>query len=277
MTYIEHKNEIEIFGITDFDLARIFECGQCFRWNQDENGVYVGVAFGRVIQVRKNSDSGSIFITCSLDDFKNIWYDYFDFGRDYYKIRQSLCIDDFMRKATDFGAGIRILKQDKWEALLSFIISQNNNIPRIKSIVDNLCRLCGDRIEFNNQDYFSFPSAPKLAGMDTDDLISIRAGYRADYLIKAARDIAEGKINLDDLHDLAPEDARRKLKTIHGVGDKVADCMMLFGLNMLDVFPLDVWMKRAVSEHYGSHFNPDIFTPYAGIAQQYIFHYMRNH
>jgi len=274
MKVIKHKNEIEIIDINDFDLKKTFECGQCFRWNADDNGVYTGVAFGRVIKLR--SCENSVFITCSEKDFDSFWYNYFDLNRNYSGIREQLCIDDFMRGATEYGKGIRILRQDKWEALCSFIISQNNNIPRIKSIIDTLCREFGDEISFNGKIFHTFPSAGKIATLDTERLSPLRCGYRAEYIIRTAAMVSEGVINLDALADSTPDITRTALKKLHGVGDKVADCVMLFGLHMLDAFPVDVWMKRAVVKHYGTDFDPKIFTPYAGIAQQYIFHYIRN-
>jgi len=277
MTIIEHNNEIEIIGVRDFDLEKTFECGQCFRWSANQNGVYTGVAFSQVAELCTDIQTGSIFISGTIEDFKNIWCDYFDLNRDYLQIRQDLCIDDFMIKATEFGAGIRILRQDKWEALCSFIISQNNHIPRIRSIIDNLCKQFGDKIKFKDRDYYTFPSAEKINTLHVKDLANIRSGYRADYIIRAARDIADGKINLEELANRPSDEARKELKKLHGVGDKVADCVMLFGLNKLDAFPLDVWMKRAVTQHYGSGFDPQTFSPFAGIAQQYIFYYMREH
>ena len=275
MKYIERSGEVEIIGISDFDLVRIFECGQCFRWLADENGVYTGVAMGRVVRVRCERN-GRIFISGTAEDFENIWRDYFDIDRDYAKIRKQLCVDEFMQKATDFGAGIRILRQDKWEALCSFIISQNNNIPRIRGIVEALCAEFGDKLDFEGQTYYTFPTAEKLAALSAEDLAKIRCGYRAEYVIRTAKDVASGAINLEALADLSPYDARKELKKLHGVGDKVADCAVLFGLNMLDAFPVDVWMERAITRHYGSSFDPKIFAPYAGIAQQYIFYYMRS-
>ena len=266
--------EVEIAGVSDFDLAKTFECGQCFRWNTNEIGDYIGVAFGRVARLRSCGDS--VFISGSIEEFEAIWRGYFDLGRDYTDIRRKLCIDDFMTRATDFGAGIRLLCQDKWEALCSFIISQNNNIPRIKSIIDSLCREFGDVIEFEGKEYYAFPSAMRLASCSADNLASLRCGYRAEYIIRAAKMIADGCIDLDALSQNTPDFARAELKKLHGVGDKVADCVMLFGLHMLDAFPLDVWMKRAVDSHYDSSFDPGIFSPYAGIAQQYIFHYVRS-
>ena len=274
MKCCDRGGEVEISGVTDFDLVKIFECGQCFRWETDDSGAYTGVAFNRVVRLR--CENGSIFITGTIEDFYSVWYNYFDFERDYKYIREKLCIDDFMRNATNFGAGIRILRQEKWEALCSFIISQCNNIPRIKKIVASLCREFGDEIEFEGRVYFSFPSAIKLAGLDENDLAPLRCGYRAEYILNAARAVADRTLDLDVLSVSTPEAARAALKMLRGVGDKVADCVLLFGLNMLDAFPRDVWMKRAISRHYGTGFDHGIFDPYAGIAQQYIFHYIRN-
>jgi len=271
---IAHNNEVEITGISDFNLQETFECGQCFRWNADTHGHYTGVAFGRVVRLRTCGES--IFISGTIEDFDSIWCSYFDLNRNYADIRQKLSIDDFMQRATAFGAGIRLLWQDKWEALCSFIISQNNNIPRIKSIIDNLCREFGDVIYFEEKQYHSFPSASSLACLNADDLASLRCGYRSEYIISAAKTVADGGIDLEAISLCSPDIARKELKKLHGVGDKVADCVMLFGLHMLDAFPLDVWMKRAVLEHYGQSLDPNIFSPYAGIAQQYIFHYVRS-
>jgi len=274
MKFIEREGEVEIIGASDFDPVRIFECGQCFRWNSDENGVYTGVAFGRAARLRRVGES--VFISGSAEDINDVWYDYFDLGRDYAQIRSSICADGFMRRAVEFGAGIRILKQDKWEALCSFIISQCNNIPRIKKIIAALCYEFGDSFEFDGEVFYAFPSAHRLALLDETHLEPLRCGYRASYIISAARAVADGSPDLEALSRGAPEDARASLKKLRGVGDKVADCAVLFGLNMLDAFPLDVWMKRAVAEHYGAGFDPAMFAPYAGIAQQYIYYYMRS-
>ncbi|MCL2628466.1 MAG: DNA-3-methyladenine glycosylase 2 family protein [Oscillospiraceae bacterium] len=274
MIYHKHNNEIELRGVTDFDLAKTFECGQCFRWNADENGAYIGIALGRVVRLRKSN--GSVFLACSADDFENIWQKYFDLDRDYAKIREFLCVDDFMKKATAFGEGIRILRQDKWEALSSFVISQNNNIPRIRKIIDVLCRNYGEKIYFEEKEYYTYPPASKIALLNEKKLAPLRCGYRAGYLLDAARKVADGSVDLEAISKLTPEEAKAALLKLHGVGYKVADCMLLFGLHMLDAFPRDVWIRRALSGNYESDFDPGVFSPYAGIAQQYMFHYMRN-
>ena len=274
MDFFERGGEVEIVGVSDFDLAKVFECGQCFRWDADDSGVYTGVALGRVARLRR--DGGSVFISGSLHDFESAWFDYFDLERDYEDIRRRLCLDGFMRAATGFGAGIRILRQDRWEALCSFIISQCNNIPRIKKIVADLCRLFGDELEFNGAAFYSFPSAERLAALSAGDLAPIRCGYRDEYIIGAARAVVSGGLDLEVLSRASPGVARAALKALRGVGDKVADCVLLFGLGMLDAFPRDVWMKRAVAKHYGAAFDPAVFSPYAGVAQQYIFFYERS-
>jgi len=315
MEIIDHGGEVEVRGVSDFDLVKTFECGQCFRWEASgrgeyagvafergeytgvalrrgeyagvggkyangeyaggecAGGEYTGVAFGRVVRLRYRGDS--VFISGTVEDFETVWFDYFDLGRDYAKIREGLCVDEFMKKATEFGAGIRILRQDKWEALCSFIISQCNNIPRIKKIITTLCREFGESIGFEGKTYYAFPSASRIATLSVDDLAPLRCGYRAPYILNAAKAIASGELDLEALSRSTAESARTALKKQHGVGDKVADCVLLFGLGKMDAFPLDVWMKRAVAEHYGPGFDPGIFTPYAGLAQQYIFYYTR--
>ena len=274
MNYIIHNNEVEVTCVRDFDLVKTFECGQCFRWETDEKGIYTGITRGHVAGLRSEGDS--VFIYCAVDDFESVWYDYFDLDRDYPEIRRRLSSDGFMREVSDFGAGIRILRQDGWEALCSFIISQCNNIPRIKKIIAALCREFGESSDFMGRKYFAFPSADKLAALEEGDLAPLRCGYRAAYIIGAAKAVASGALDLSALAKTDPGYARTALKRLQGVGDKVADCVILYGLHMLDAFPLDVWMKRAVAEHYGPGFDPSVFSPYAGIAQQYIYYYARN-
>ena len=280
MNYFDRGGEIEITEIADFDLAKTFGCGQCFRWNADGRGVFTGVAYGRAARVRREGDS--IFITGTLSDFETIWRDYFDLDRNYAAIHGQLCINDFMSRATEYGTGIRILKQDGWEALCSFIISQCNNIPRIKKIIAALCCEFGDEIILPgapanpNSKLYAFPSAERIAALDAEQLAPLRCGYRAEYIIAAAQSVASGATNLNALSHCTAEDARAALKKIRGVGNKVADCVILYGLHNPDAFPVDVWISRAIESHLGRGFDPKVFHPYAGIAQQYIFHYIRN-
>ena len=273
-TYRQVGDFVELTTSDDFDLERIFECGQCFRWNADENGVYTGVALGKAAKIYREGDK--IFISGSLEDFENIWRGYFDLDRSYAEIRAGLCTDDYMREASSFGAGIRILRQDKWEALCSFIISQCNNIPRIKKIVETLCCLFGEKLELFGEEYYTFPSAEKIAALTAEDLAPLRSGYRAPYIINAAKMVASGELDLEAVAQTDPNDALKTLKSLNGVGDKVANCVVLFGLQMLNAFPIDVWMKKALKAHYEKGFDPEIFAPYAGIAQQYMFYFARS-
>ena len=268
------KDFFEIKTNDDFDLEKIFECGQCFRWNRNSDGSYTGVAMGKAATIRK--EDGRIYITGGKDDYDTVWHDYFDMDNDYASIRAGLCINDYMKAASDFGAGIRILRQDKWEALCSFIISQCNNIPRIKKIVEALCSNFGDEISFNGNKYYTFPSASTLAVLTPDDLAPLRCGYRAPYIIDAAKAVASGEIDLDELSNGDLDSAVRVLRSINGVGEKVANCAILFSLHKLDAFPIDVWMKKAISEHYKDGFDPKVLGEYAGVGQQYMFYYQRS-
>lgn len=274
MKFIQKGQEVEITGVTEFDLERTFECGQCFRWNKDGAGIYIGVAMGKAVRVRHENDS--VFITGTAEDFSSIWRVYFDLDRDYDSIRRGLCIDEFMTAAAVFGSGIRILKQDKWEALCSFILSQCNNIPRIKGMVERLCSLFGEQIFYEGKPYYTFPTAEKLSRLTEEALAPVRSGYRAAYILEAARAVADGSLDLDALASGSSEKALETLKKMNGIGSKVASCAVLFGLHMLDSFPVDTWIKKAVAENYGKNFDPSVFSPYAGIAQQYIFYYARS-
>ena len=274
MQYLEHGDCVEIKSPEDFDPVKIFECGQCFRWNADERGVYRGVALGKPAKVW--SEGGSVYISGSMADFKNVWYDYFDLERDYAMARRELAVDDYTRAAADYGAGIRILRQDKWEALCSFIISQCNNIPRIKKIVETLCREFGDGLELDGERYYSFPKAEIIARLEEGDLAPLRCGYRAPYIIGAARAVASGELDLEALSHESFEAALKRLKSLNGIGDTVANCVILFGLCIPDAFPIDVWMKKALSAHYPKNFDPKVFGKNAGLAQQYIFYYARS-
>lgn len=274
MKYFERDGKIELSETDDFDLEKIFECGQCFRWNRDENGDYIGVAYGKA--ARLHIEDGHVLISGTADDFESIWYRYFDFERNYAEIRKNLCIDDYMQKAADFGAGIRILNQEKWEALCSFIISQCNNIPRIKKIIEVFCREFGQPIEFEGNTYYTFPDAEKTAGLTVKDLAPLKCGYRAPYIIGAAHAVSEGALDLEELAEADIKGALTELKKQKGIGDKVANCVILFALHKLDAFPIDVWMKKAIAEHYGGRFDPKVFGEYAGLAQQYMFYYQRS-
>ena len=251
---------------------KTFECGQCFRWNADENGGYVGVASGRAARVFTRD--GMAVIECDEADI-GFWRDYLDMDTDYVKARESVMLGEYLTECAEYGRGIRILRQDKWEALCSFIISQCNNIPRIKSIVEKLCAMFGEAMETPWGVKYSFPTASRVALLEEPELAPLRSGYRAAYIINAARAVASGDIDLEYAASLDGNEARKYLKSLNGVGDKVANCAVLFGLHRMDAFPVDVWIKRALKENLPAGFDPATLGDYAGLAQQYMFFHAR--
>ena len=275
-------------GIKDFNLDHIFDCGQCFRWERQEDGSYTGTAMGKIVNMRFEPEGRLTVDNCTEEEFTQIWTPYLDLERDYAQIKCSLQGEE-IKKAMEYGYGIRILKQDFWEALLSFIISQNNNIPRIKGCIEALARCCGEKIgTYEGKDYYALPEPEILADMTTDDLAECRLGYRAPYLIETARQVLEHGGKQEAERELKRcesfEEAVSALCEFQGVGPKVASCVALFGLGFLDAFPIDVWMRRVMHRLYGmdekdvrgmGDFAKKNFAPYGGIAQQYLFYYIR--
>lgn len=260
--------DFRIDNIYPLDLGLTLDCGQAFRWTPTKDGCFEGIAMGRYLKLRQEGNS-LIFYNSSKEDFKNIWYDYFDLGRDYAEIVRRANKDSRLAPMTAMGGGIRILKQDPWEALCSFIISQNNNIPRIKGIITRLCEEFGEKIECG----YTFPSAERLSSLTVEDLAPLRSGFRAKYILDAAKKCST-TINLEGLKEKNIDSARQELMTITGVGPKVADCALLFGLGFTEAFPMDVWMKRAMEIIFKDGF-PKELSDCAGIIQQYIFNFAR--
>lgn len=282
MNTCKGENLFKIFNVTDFDLTHIFECGQCFRWDKTDDGSYTGVAHGRVINLSYAENTLTIKNT-SKEDFNAIWKHYFDFERDYSEIKKILSKDVVLKNAIDFGGGIRILNQDLWECIISFIISANNNIKRIKGIVKRFCECFGKPVSYNGEIFYTFPSPNDLQGVTIDDLTPLKAGFRNKYIIDAINKVNSGEVNLNNICNLSTNDARNELLKIKGIGRKVADCILLFGAGRGEVFPVDVWVKRVMAELYTIEteknnifdFAEKNFGQYAGIAQQYLFYYMR--
>lgn len=253
--------------VSDLNISLSFDCGQAFRWIE-RNGMWHAVVGGKAVDISQNNTT----ITVIGDSDIAFWRKYLDLDRDYGKICNQLKIDEHLNKAINEYSGIRILRQDTWEALCSFIISQNNNIPRIKGIIERLCALLGDNL--GNGD-FSFPSAEKIAGLTTEDLAPLRAGFRAKYIIDAAQKVASGNVKLDELSHGDMETCRAELMKIKGVGAKVAECTLLYGCGRIEAFPVDVWVKRIMSELYPEGL-PECCDGVEGIAQQFLFHWRRN-
>lgn len=254
-----------------FDLGLCLDCGQAFRWEKDGFGFWHGVIGDSVFSLKQ--DGTSLFAkTENAADKARVINDYFDFDRDYDLILTRLKSDKSLKEAADTYYGIRILRQEPWEALCSFIISQNNNIPRIKGIISRLCENFGTQIDENN---FTFPSALRLASLDVGDLAPVRSGFRAKYIIDAAKKVSGGEIDFDRIQNENIDDARIELMRVKGVGPKVAECTLLYGFNRVEAFPVDVWVKRIMSELYPDGM-PSCFKGAEGIAQQYLFHWRRN-
>lgn len=274
---MEQNNSYTIEGIKDFDPVHTFECGQCFRWEQQPDGSYTGAAMGRIVNMRFDAgQSGRLTITpCTEEDFDDIWRPYLDLDRDYTAIKTRLSEgDDIMKKACEYGYGIRILNQDLWETIVSFIISQNNNIPRIKGCIERLCDNFGEPIG-NETIRHDIPRPEVMAALSIEDLAPVRLGYRAKYLIETAKTVCENGLpgDFDELSALC------------GVGPKVASCIALFGMQDYASFPIDVWVMKVMHELYGlpegnkkamAEFAAEHFGELGGFAQQYLFYYMRD-
>ena len=263
---------LPIQSSSPFSAQQTFTCGQCFRWQPQPDGSYLGIVRGKAARVW--DANGALCITGTAADFDALWRDYFDCDTDYAAICSSFAVDSFTTAAAQFGAGIRILQQEPWEALCTFLLSQCNNIPRITGIVQRLCQQWGEPIAWEGRTLYTFPAPEILAALTPDALAPLRAGYRAPYLIAAAQAVQSG-LCLDALRTMSTDDARREIMQLRGVGRKVADCFLLFGLHKLDAFPIDTWMKKAAA-YYSGDMKRFIDSPYAGVYQQYFFHYVRS-
>ena len=259
--------KIKYFG--KFDLSHTLDCGQCFRWSKTDFG-YEGIVGSNYLEISQCGDE-LILKNTSDQVFEKFWKNYFDFGIDYEKIGKSFAnVHPVIKKAYEYCGGIHILRQDPWESLCSFIISQNNNIPRIKKIVSCLCTLFGEKINHG----FSFPSAESLSTLSEKDLEPIRSGFRAKYILDAARKVANLEVNFTKIQNMDFLEAKKSLMQISGVGPKIADCVLLYGFHRLEAFPVDVWMKKIMEKFFKGE-SPHIFGQYAGVAQQYLYHYSR--
>lgn len=271
-----------------FKVKDIFECGQCFRWNEEPDGSYTGIFGHNVLNVKEEKD---IVITGICDgNIEDICKNYFDLDRNYEEIKETLSlIDDNMKESIKYGEGIRILNQDLWEMIISFIISANNNIPRIKGIIERMSAKYGQEIKFRGTSYYAFPTIDELSQASVKDLKDLGLGFRDRYVYETTKKIKEGKINLDNLKQEPTNEVRKQLLTLTGVGLKVADCIMLFStLKRFDVFPVDVWVRRVMNDLYIHNEDEtkvnkkqiqeiarDKFGALEGIAQQYLFYWKR--
>ena len=262
----------------DFDLDRIADSGQCFRWNRESSGTYRIIAGSSCLYISK-LENDRYALDCSEEEYTSFWRDYFDMDEDYRAIRKRIDPekDPFLRQAAEHEKGIRILSQDPWETLVTFIISQNKNIPAIRRSVELLAEACGERkTDTRGREYCAFPAPSAVAALSGQDLLSCKLGYRCKYVHAAAEAVTSGTIDLNRLIPADENDAVTALTGLFGVGKKVANCVSLFGLHHLNAFPVDVWVKRILAEHYPAGYPYEEYTPYNGIFQQYMFAYYRH-
>jgi len=283
MNIIQKDNKITIHDIRDFNITHIFECGQCFRWNREDDGSYTGVVKKKVINVLQQGNTVE-FNNVNTDDF-DIIKNYFDFDTDYEAIKNTLNTDEIMAEAIKFGEGIRILNQEEWETMISFMISANNRIPMIKKVIENLSISFGDYIgNYRGKEYFSFPTAERLSAAPVERILECKTGFRAPRIKAAATRFLTEKDKIYNIKNMSYDEGLAYLKTYKGIGDKVANCILLFSMRHIDTFPVDVWVRRVMQTLYVSKDTKDAdirkfaenkFGKYSGFAQQYLFYYAR--
>jgi N-glycosylase/DNA lyase len=261
------------FKNRNFSAEQIARSGQCFRMDKTADGRYAVIARDKHVLVSQSGDE--ITFECTENEFEEFWRRYFDLDTDYGKFISAIDKSDgYLTAAAEAGSGIRILNQDLWEMTVSFIISQQNNIPRIKKCISNICMTYGEPMTApDGTRYYSFPKPGALARLEEDALMECNLGYRSKYVVRTAKDVEQGRFRLEDLYGMDYETARRELLKLYGVGGKVADCICLFALHKIDAFPVDTHIRQVLSEHYSTGFPFERYSGFAGVLQQYIFYY----
>lgn len=282
MDYIINDNKIIINNQKDFSIKQILECGQSFRFTEIDENTFSIVAHGKAIEVSSDDDT-VVMKNVTEDDFLNIWCNYFDLETDYQKIKK--CIskdDDVMKECIKYGSGIRILRQDPFEIIITFIISQNNRIPMIKKVVENISYKYGDKIDEEN---YAFPTFNQLKNATVEELNDLKCGFRSKYIRDFLDKLEDGTLDIENLKTLDYAELKTELMKVKGIGSKVSDCVILFGFSRTNAFPVDVWIKRVVEHFYFNgadtkisdieKFGQTKFSIYGGYAQQYLFYYAR--
>jgi len=294
-----YDDYVVIEDVKNFKLKHIFECGQIFRFEEVSEGNYVVIAFGTLIEIREQGDNILIY-NSTEEDVKNIWIKYFDLDRDYSVIKQELSKDTLLKESVDFGYGVRVLNQDPFEMLISFIISARNNIPSIKKTVNKISTKWGKEIDYKGNIYYAFPNIDEIKYATLEEIQETGASFRSKYILDTIQNVhnskkeeKSGKIdpensfskyNLEYIKNLSDDECHTALQEFKGVGAKVADCIMLFSMEKTSAFPVDVWVKRAMIHFYGAEdsslnkiriFGRNKFGESAGFAQQYLFYYAR--
>ena len=278
-------------NVKSFEPKHIFECGQCFRWDEESDGSYTGIVKNNVINVNK-VENDVFFSSFGADNLEELIVDYFDLNRNYEEIKEKLSkIDEYLENSIKYGSGIRILNQDLWETIISFIISANNNIPRIKGIINRISQKYGNKIEWQGKEYYTFPTVENLAKASVEDLRALGLGFRDVRVYETTHKILNKEVDLEEMHkENDTQKVRDTLLTLSGVGPKVADCILLFStLKRFDVFPIDVWVRRVMNELYIKNSDEtkvnkreieklakEKYGALEGLAQQYLFYWKRD-
>lgn len=285
------ENKVVLKDCVNFDIKQTFECGQCFRWVKTKEETYIGVVYGRVIELEQ-SGNDVIIHNSNKEDFNNIWIDYFDLERDYSAIKQELSKDELLNKAVQYGYGIRLLNQDPFEILISFIISARNSIPVIMKTIKKIAERWGNPIEYKGNTYYAFPTPDKLREATLDEMRETGASFRSKYIIDTISKVYDAldngdsndEFSLERIKNINDDECHIELQKFQGVGAKVADCIMLFSMRKYSAFPVDVWVKRAMQHFYLAPdvslpkiriFGREKFKELSGFAQQYLFYYAR--
>ena len=277
-------------NVQSFEPKHIFDCGQCFRWNEQQDGSYTGIFGNNVLNVKKVKND-IVFTGICDGNIKDICREYFDLDRDYEKIKKELSnVDVYLKNSIAYGKGIRLLNQDLWETIISFIISANNNIPRIKGIINRISEKYGKKIEWNGDVYYTFPTVEELSKASVQDFRNLGLGFRDVRVYDTTQKILHHEVDLEKLHEEKnTQKVRGELLKLSGVGPKVADCVLLFStLKRLDVFPIDVWVRRVMNDLYIKQEDEtkvskkeierlakEKYGNLEGIAQQYLFYWKR--
>lgn len=285
--YLEDKVILE--GVKNFNIKQILECGQCFRWDKVGEMNYIIVAFGKVLEILQEEDKVT-FLNTNKEDFETIWFKYFDLERDYDAIKAALSFDDTLKSSVEYGYGIRLINQEAFELLISFIISARNSIPSIKKTILKISQRWGNEIQYKGNIYYTFPTPEMLKDATEDEIRETGASFRSKYIVDTVKNVnddlnnPEGTYNLERIISLSDDECHTALQAFKGVGAKVADCIMLFSMGKQSAFPVDVWVKRAMMHFYNAEegslnkiriFGRTKFGQYAGFAQQYLFYYAR--
>lgn len=270
---IERRENMVRRTIDNFNLSQICESGQCFRMKPKNNNTYSIIARGRYLEAEQREKECVFY--CEEAEFEEFWKSYFNLEEDYtYYISQINPRDQYLKNAAEFGYGIRILQQDLWEMIVSFLISQQNNIVRIRRCIDNICEKYGEeRINAYGEVYYTFPRPEALAVLEEDALKECNLGYRSRYVVRTAKNIVSGEVKLEEIRNMPYKQAKEELLKLFGVGEKVADCICLFALHHLQAFPVDTHINQALQHHYKRGFPKRRYKGFEGVLQQYIFYY----